>query len=74
MSKLKIERVSNGYILTGQFGDSEIISKELIEDENPMEELTTMKELLLEVKAYFGIYYSKHNEENLIVEIKENGR
>jgi len=39
-----------------------------------MEELTTMKELLLEVKAYFGIYYSKHNEENLIVEIKENGR
>ena len=72
MSKLKIERVDNGYILKGKFGDSDIITKELIEDENPMEELTTMKELLLEVKAYFGIYYSKHNRENLIVEVQQN--
>ena len=31
-----------------------------------------MKELLFIVKEYFGIFYSKHNDRNLCINIKDN--
>jgi len=32
--KLEIKKVNNGYILKGRFGDSEIISEQVIESNN----------------------------------------
>ena len=69
--RLIIEQTSNGYILTGKFNDSDMISKVVIE-ENDEEDLEAMQEVLFTVKEYFGKYYSKHNKKNLEIEIKEN--
>jgi len=71
MHKLTIEASSNGYILTGKFNDSEIVSKVVIETPDTENgELESMKQLLWEIREYFGVYYSKHNENNLEIEIR----
>jgi len=74
MHKLTIESSSNGYILTGKFGSSEITSKVVIETPDTENgDLESMKQLLWEIKEYFGVYYSKHNENNLEIEIRSKG-
>jgi len=71
--KLEIKRVSNGYILSGRFGDSDVKTDLLIEElEEEDSELKAMKNLLWEITNYFGIYYSKHNKKNLIIQIENN--
>lgn len=71
--KLKIKKVTNGYILKGKFGDSDIITELVIEENNTSDtSLEAMSHVLYEVKEYFGIYYSKHNKQNLEINIVEN--
>ena len=71
MTKLIIESTDNGYILSGKFENSDAISKIVIQDNAESDsDLDTMSALLHEVKEYFGIYYSKHNEKNLMIKIE----
>ena len=71
MHKLIVEQSQNGYILTGKFNDSELISKVVIEEKEESDsELNAMRELLFTIKEYFGVYHSEHNEKNLTIEIE----
>ena len=71
--KLEIKKISNGYILKGRFDDGEIVTTHIIEEEDEEDsDLEAMEKLLWEVKEYFGIYYSKHNKKNLVIEIQKN--
>ena len=71
--KLEIVRGDNGFILKGRFGDSELITKHVIEEKDEeFGELEAMQNLLWEVMEYFGCYYSKHQKKNLTIEIVEN--
>ena len=54
----------------GIFGDSDSEIEVLIEDKE--NEFLTMQSLLYEVKEHFGCYYSKHDKENLVIEVKKN--
>ena len=70
--KLEIKKVTNGYILKGQFGNSDNISEMIIEENNiDNPKLEAMKDVLFEVMEYFGIIYSKHNKQNIIINIEE---
>jgi len=71
--KLEIKKVANGYILKGKFANGDIVEELIIEEsEKEFNKLETIKRVLQEVKEYFGIYHSKHNQENLEIEIKRN--
>ena len=71
--KLQIVRASNGYILRGKFGDTDIVSKYIIEiSEKDNGELEAMQKLIWEIMEYFAVYYNKYNKKNLIVKIEEN--
>lgn len=74
---LEIEKVDNGYVLTGQFGDAETITKKIIEEKSNenLDELKSMQFLLWEIQEYFGIYNSKHNDYRLeIVVVDKEGK
>lgn len=72
--QLIIIRANNGYILKGMFGDRETASSEVIEEcEVEDSELKAMKDMLYQVKEYFGIHYSKHDNFNIEIAIKETG-
>lgn len=74
MSKwdLHIRRVANGYILKGYPEGSETIEERLIEEPSGADgELKAMETLLWEVKEYFGIFFSKHAERNLIIRVED---
>jgi uncharacterized protein (UPF0262 family) len=71
--KLEIKKVTNGYIVKGKFNDSKIANEVVIEEEEQSKsELLAMQQLLFLVKDYFACYNSKHNKENLIIEIEKN--
>ena len=71
--KVIIEATQNGYILTGKFDNSELVSKVVIAEKDVLDsELVAMQELLYNIKEYFGVYYSKHNNKNLTIEIEDN--
>ncbi len=71
---LHVEKISNGYIARfidenddgGKFLRTVVF--EILENEDA--ELETMKGLLWFIMEHFGIYYSKHNNKNLVPEIK----
>lgn len=67
--KLEIKRLSNGYLLTGRFSDSDRVTSIVLEEKD---ELLAMQELLYITKDYFGVYYSDHNTENLTIGIEKN--
>lgn len=75
--KLDIEKVGNGYILTGKFGDSDMRTRlvvaepEDVVDENEREQ-TMMESVLREVQEYFAVYNSKHNKTRLNIEVVKN--
>ena len=70
--KLIIESTQNGYILTGKFNDNDFITKVVIEEKDEENsDLIVMQNLLYMIKEYFGVYYSKHNEKNLTIEIEK---
>ena len=66
--RLVIRKVSNGYILSGRFGDSDMTQEVVIDDKD---ELKAMQNVLFEVMEYFGVYGSKHDRERLYVEVRE---
>ena len=76
----KILKVDNGYIIEWEeeaeiCEEGETISfikhKLLIEEQDSeFGELEAMQKLLIEIKEHFGIFYSKHNQKNIKVEIK----
>jgi len=71
---LRIEKVSNGYIAryVDQYEDGGKFIQTVVFEE-PEEEngdLIAMRNLLLFTKEHFGVYYSKHEKENLIIEIE----
>jgi len=70
--KVTIEKGFNGYILIGRFGNSDLEQKRVIEiPDTSIGELTAMGNLLTEIKEYFGLYYSKHNQKNLVIKIED---
>lgn len=70
--KLTINKVENGYILNGCFNGEEESQMVLEENECESGEIMAMYNLLHLVKEYFGINYSKHNQENITIEIEDN--
>jgi len=66
--RLVIRKVSNGYILAGKFGNSDMTGEMVIDDKD---ELKAMQNVLFEVMEYFGVYGSKHDEERLYVEVRK---
>jgi hypothetical protein len=75
---ITIRKVQNGYIC--EYHDETIdgypMLKKLVFEEKTDEDLQTMKEVLWFIKEYFGIFYSKHNEQNLDISVlgEQNGR
>lgn len=71
---LHIEKVSNGYVAryVDQYEDGGKFIRTVVfeEPEEKGGELEAMRNLLLFVKEHFGVYYSKHEKENLIIEIE----
>ena len=71
---LHIEKVSNGYIAryVDQYEDGGKFIQTVVFEvpEEKGGELEAMRNLLLFVKEHFGVYYSKHEKENLIIEIE----
>lgn len=66
---IKIDKVSNGFhveTISGSSPDDVEIEHHVFEEYD--DELATMRALLLFVKEYFGMYYSKHNKINLVIE------
>lgn len=62
--KLTIERVDNGYILTGRFGEGLVTSVLTITDRES-DPLESHEQLLWEVMDYFAFRGSKHDEERI---------
>ena len=64
---VRIARVTNGYIIETSDG-------RVVVEENGTEfgELEAMRTLLWAVTDCFGINNSKHNQKNLVIEIREN--
>jgi hypothetical protein len=74
--ELDIERVSNGYVITewDENDEGEQIDRQTVIEEPDTEtgELEAMQNLLWFIMEVFGVYYSKHNKRNLVVEIQDN--
>ena len=71
---LHIEKVSNGYIAryVDQYEDGgkfiQTVVFEAPEEENG--DLIAMRNLLLFTKDHFGVYYKKHDKQNIIIDIE----
>jgi len=71
---LHIEKSNNGYILQGKFGNSESITKQVIEIEDAEEwisERKAMQQLMWELMDYFAVFNSKHDKYRLDVRITD---
>lgn len=75
--EIKINKVSNGYLLNwseendeNEMTDHQQVIEEKSEGEDDGE-LKAMEDLLFQIKEYFGVFYSKHNKKNLVIEIQE---
>lgn len=71
---IRIEKGTNGYILQGKFGDSEIIQKEVIEIkdmgiEEGLAERKAMQELCWSLMDYFAVFNSKHDKYRLDIRV-----
>jgi len=67
--QLTIEKVSNGFILTGE--GAENCGPEVIE-ENERDELEEFEKLAWTVWEYFGYHGSKHDPERLLIKREKN--
>lgn len=74
--EMKIKRVENGFILERESFDLDLENCyiNLVFEDGTGEdgELDSMFSLLSAIKEYFGIYYSKHNHRNLLLQIEES--
>ena len=73
---LLITKVQNGYIVSWQEDVDEGVTRNqhavFEEPETRTGELEVMKNLLWFVMEHFGVMYSKHNAQNLNIEIQDN--
>ncbi len=67
---LTITKENNGYIVTIPPDSDETVSRIVLFEEKTDNDLQTMSRLLDFVKEYFAIFNSKHDKENLYIEIK----
>jgi hypothetical protein len=72
---LHIEKVSNGYIarFVDQYEDGSGKFIRTVVFEGPEEAnggLIAMRNLLLYVKDHFGVFYNKHDKQNIIIDIE----
>lgn len=69
---LRITKGDNGYRVNW-LEDTEDIAlvREMVFEEVESCELETMKDLLWFIKEHFGVYHSKHNKQNLVIEIQD---
>jgi hypothetical protein len=69
---IQITRAGNGYIIEWE---DELEEGDFIEQRHVIQETTTeleaMQELLWFVQDFFGVFNSKHNKENLYIEIRK---
>lgn len=63
---ININKVENGFIVTHNTEINDL-KVQTIFDEN----LEGMKELLWFINNYFGKYYSKHNKQNIVINIED---
>lgn len=71
---IKIIKARNGYILTwwDELDTGELaFQSEVVGENDEEDEQEAMMQLLLKIKEFFGVFYSKHNKSNVIVELKE---
>lgn len=72
---MRIEKVSNGYILTSDAHDEGYFKKQVIEEtQNPFDETNeneckAMQNLLYDIMEELGFFNSKHNQFRLNIEI-----
>jgi hypothetical protein len=75
MWQLNIRKANNGYILKGNFNDSEDVAEICVEEKegffDNLNTLKAMRDVLWIVMEYFAINYSKHNSHNLSVVIED---
>lgn len=71
---LRITKGDNGYRVNWlEEIEDEILVREMVFEIPDTEngEMEAMKSLLWFVKKYFGVFFSKHNKQNLVIEIEE---
>jgi hypothetical protein len=71
---LHIEKVSNGYVARCvdqyEYGGKFIRTIVFEAPEEKGGELEAMRNLLLFVKEHFGVFYNKHDKQNIIIDIE----
>jgi hypothetical protein len=69
---MKIEYADNGFLIELEDEDNEgkKVKRFVVFEEE--DELENMKKLLWYIKEHFGVFYSKHNKQNLEIEVKNN--
>lgn len=67
---LSITKVANGYLVI--YNEDGIGIKKVFEEQDTEDgELECTKNLLYYIKEHFGVYYSKHNKNNLVLNIEK---
>lgn len=68
----EIQKIDNGYIVKfdGIDGDRVEVVEEKDNPVSDIEEIKAMVNLLNTIKNYFEFQYSKHNENNIIIDIE----
>lgn len=76
--EITIKKANNGFICSWKEADEEDyirtnqqVFEEEEETEDSLEELKNMQKVLDFIKEHFGVHYSKHNKNNLIIKIEE---
>ena len=72
--EITVRKADNGYLLMWEDESEDgsgLIKHTTVIEEKTDKELESMEEVLFAVKEFFGVYYSKHNKENLMVGIKK---
>lgn len=68
-----IAKVQNGYIISFNDEDDQeksYMKTEVFEETDELDELEVMKSLFYWIKEHFGVYYNKHGDRNLIIQIE----
>jgi hypothetical protein len=68
---IQITQINNGYILEWEEELDEGFAQGLHVIEEHDTELKAMQELLWFIQEFFGVFHSKHNKENLYIEIRK---
>ncbi len=70
--EITIKKVDNGYIVKHLHETIDEITETVFEESD--NETETMIYLLTFIRNHFGLSYSKHNKQNVIIEIEETNK